>query len=71
MPGVYRPYTFADIVGSLQDQIGAAGADSTSAGTGYFLEADETIGVTDSATVTAQAAAGTWDSSAFGRFSWG
>lgn len=70
MPGVYRPYSVADVIGSLQDGIAAAtGQDAASSGLGYFTEADETLGITDSATVTAQAAA-TWDSGQWNAFSW-
>lgn len=71
MPGVFRPYTIADVIGSLQDQIGAAtSANSTTAGTGHFLEADETLGITDTATVTAQANPA-WDAGTWGTFTWG
>lgn len=71
MPGVFRPYSFTDVIGSLQDQIGAAtSADSTSAGTGFFIEADETLGITDTATVTAQSNPA-WDAGQWSSFTWG
>jgi hypothetical protein len=64
--GVFRPYTVADVIGSLSDSIGSLSADSTSTGTGFFLEADETVGITDSATVSTLANApwgeGYWSS---------
>jgi hypothetical protein len=71
MPGVFRPSTFADVVGQLQDGIDSAtSASSTAQGTGHFTEADETLGLIDAATVTGQAnpvwGAGTW-----GAFNWG
>ena len=71
MPGVYRPYTVADVIGSLQDGIsGASNTDTTTSGVGNFTEADETLGITDSATVTA-AANPTWDNGQWGQLTWG
>lgn len=71
MPGVFRPYTLTDILGSLSDGIDAAVQGDTSAtGTGYFTEADETLGITDSATVTGPLSK-TWDSGEWGQFLWG
>jgi hypothetical protein len=71
MPGVFRPYTVSDIIGSLADQIGAAASGNTTAtGTGHFTEADEALGVTGTATVTAQANPG-WDAGQWGQFTWG
>ena len=67
--GVLRPYTLPDILGSLSDGISALGASSTSAGTGFFLEADETLGITDSATVTSVANAG-WGEGQWSTFTW-
>jgi hypothetical protein len=69
MPGVFRPYTFADVLGSMADQIGAASAGDTSVGTGHFTEADETLGLTDTAAVTAQPVP-PWDEGTWGAFSW-
>lgn len=71
MPGVYRPYTAADIIGSLQDGIDAAtNTDTSVSGVGYFVEADETLGITDSATVAEQAIPA-WDAGQWGSFGWG
>lgn len=71
MPGAFRPYTFADVFGSLADQIGAlTSADSTATGTGNFLEADEALGITDTATVTSQGNPA-WDAGTWGSFTWG
>ena len=59
MPGAYRPYTLTDILGTLQQQ--AIGDTGTSvSGVGYFAEADETVIMADSATLSVQAPA-TWD----------
>lgn len=69
-PGVLRPYSVTDVIGSLADGISALAAGSTTTGTGHFLEADETLGVTDSVTVAAQAAAG-WDAGQWGQVTWG
>jgi len=68
--GVLRPYSVADVIGSLSDGISSLAASSTGAGTGYFLEADEALGITDSATVTAQANPA-WGGGYWGQFTWG
>lgn len=71
MPGVFRPYTITDILGSLSDGIDAATQGDTSAtGTGHFTEADETLGITDAATVSGPANPA-WDSGAWSAFFWG
>lgn len=68
--GAFRPYTAQDVIGALSDSIGAlSGASSTSVGTGYFVEADETVGVTDSASVTTQVNAA-WNQGQWGQFTW-
>lgn len=68
--GVLRPYSLPDVLGSLSDGISNLAASSTSAGTGYFLEADETVGITDSATVTSVANPA-WGGGQWQAFSWG
>lgn len=73
MPGgINRPYTVSDIIGSLQGQIGAVtqGA-STSAGTGFLAEDDETAGFADSVTATATAVTPEWGSALWGSLPWG
>jgi hypothetical protein len=71
VPGVFRPYTVADIIGSLQDGITAAtSTGTTTSGVGNFTEADETLGITDTAAVTAQASPA-WDAGQWGSFTWG
>ena len=68
MPGVYRPYTLTDVLGTIQQQ--AIGDTGTSvSGVGYFAEADETVPAGDSATATVQPPA-TWDNGTWGAFSW-
>lgn len=68
--GVLRPYSVADVIGSLSDGISSLAANSTAAGTGFFLEADETLGITDSATVTTKANP-TWGNGQWQQFTWG
>jgi hypothetical protein len=68
MPGVFRPYTLADVLGSIQQQ--ALGDTATSvSGVGYFAEADESVPLADSVTGTAQLPS-TWDNGEWGQFSW-
>jgi hypothetical protein len=68
--GVLRPYTLPDVLGSLSDGISSLAGSSTSAGTGFFLEADEVIGLTDSATVTTQVNP-TYGNGQWSAFTWG
>lgn len=71
MPGVFRPATFADVIGSMQDGIDAATNTNTStSGTGYFAEDDETMTLADSATGTAQANPA-WGAGVWSGFTWG
>lgn len=71
MPGVFRPYTAADVIGALQDGISAAtNTDTSVSGIGFFTEADETLGITDVATVTSQPVP-VWGAGLWGSFSWG
>lgn len=70
MPGVFRPYTVADVIGSLSDQIGSLQASSTSAGTGFVTEADETATISDAVTVTTQANPA-WNQGQWSVFTWG
>lgn len=74
MPGVYRPYTAADIIGSLQDSIDSVASSVTSSstsGVGYFGEADETMTTSDAATGTVLTTAPAWGSGTWGGLSWG
>lgn len=69
MPGVFRPMSLADVLGSIQQQA-IGNTDTSVSGVGYYAEADETVALADSATATAQAPA-TWDNGEWGSFSWG
>lgn len=67
MPGVYRPYTWVDILGSLNGQNSNA-ADTSTSGVGAVAEADETLVVVDAVTAIVAAPAG-WDQQAWGSLS--
>lgn len=68
MPGVYRPYSLADVLGSMQQQ--AIGDTNTSvSGLGSLAEADETVTLADSATGTA-AVNPAWDGGTWGAITW-
>lgn len=68
MPGVYRPYSLADVLGSMQQQ--AIGDTNTSvSGLGSLAEADETVTLADSATGTAQLNPA-WDAGQWGAVTW-
>jgi hypothetical protein len=63
MPGVFRPYSLADVLGTLQQQA-LGNTDTSVSGIGSIAEADESVTMTDSATGTAALNpaydAGTW-----------
>lgn len=70
--GVFRPYTLADVLGTMNQQItDMSGAQQAVTGFGTFAEADETLGAIDSATATlATASAATWENATWGTFTW-
>jgi hypothetical protein len=67
MPGVYRPYTWVDILGSLNGQ-NSSTADTSTTGVGAIAEVDETLVIADSATTLVAAPAG-WDMQVWGAIS--
>ena len=71
MPGVFRPYTLADILGSIQQQA-QGNTDTSVSGVGTFAEADENLtALADSATAAVRPASlNTWDNTGWGQFSW-
>lgn len=70
MAGVLRPYTLADVLGTINLAATANVAASGSVtGVGFFSEADETLPLTDSATATAAAPAA-WDAGVWGATLW-
>jgi hypothetical protein len=70
MPGVVRPYTLVDVLGTLNSQSqGSSNVATTISGLGYFAEADETVSSTDSASTLVTANLG-WDQGAFNAITW-
>lgn len=68
MPGVYRPYTLADVLGAIQGT-NETNTDTSVSGVGYFAEDDETVSAADSATATVQALPG-WSGGTWGTTGW-
>lgn len=68
MPGVYRPYTWVDILRSLNGSNQSA-ADTSTSGVGYFAEADETVSCADAATALVTVNP-TWDQAEWSSFAW-
>lgn len=68
--GILRPYTLSDVLGSMSTSIGALSASSTAAGTGFFTEADEVIGLTDMASLSTQGNPA-WEAGQWSGFTWG
>lgn len=68
MPGVFRPYTLVDVLGTLNQQAQDQAADMIN-GLGFFVETDEQATIADSATVTHSAPPG-WDQSTWGASVW-
>lgn len=69
MPGVFRPYTLVDVLGTLNQQTTGQDTSQTVTGLGYFGETDETTTFADSWTSTLQTPA-TWDNGTWGAFTW-
>jgi hypothetical protein len=68
MPGVMRPYTIADVLGTMNLQDTLSDQDIVN-GVGAFSEADETIAAADGAFITAGTPAG-WDAGQWGATLW-
>jgi hypothetical protein len=72
MPGVFRPYTLVDILGTLNDQSsGQQGSDQIISGLGFFAETDESAQTSDSMTGTLIVGNSAWDAGAWGSTTWG
>ena len=70
MPGVFRPYTLVDILGTLNDQVtGQVGSDQIIDGLGFFAETDEAATLSDSVTSSVQLNA-TYDNGKWGSVTW-
>lgn len=69
MPGVFRPYTLVDVLGTINDQLTAPTGDTIN-GLGFFGETDEAMAVGDSMTTGVQTKpvydAGTWGAGTWG-----
>lgn len=68
MPGVFRPYTLVDVLGTINGQSQDV-PDTTVNGVGYYAEADESMEIGDSATTYLQTAQA-WDQGQWGSIGW-
>lgn len=68
MPGVVRPTTIVDVLGTINQQSQQQTGDLIN-GFGDFVETAEQATIADSATVTHSAPPG-WDQSTWGAFAW-
>ena len=69
MPGVFRPYTLVDVLGTLnQENAEAQGEIITSQG--YFAQTGEKYTLHDTMATTVQASPA-YDAGVWGSFSWG
>lgn len=68
MPGVYRPYTLVDVLGTINQQSTATDIE-TITGLGYFAETDDGISTGDTVTTVKQTNA-VWDAGQWGSFTW-
>ena len=68
MPGVFRPYTLADVLGQINQQA-IGNTDTSVSGVGYIGEADEQMTLADTATATAGTNP-TWNNGTWGAFTW-
>lgn len=69
MAGTVRPYTFADIIGQLNDQ-SQAGQGSIVPLQGFFAQPDENSDISDIFTTIVRANP-TWDNGQWGLVTWG
>jgi len=68
VPGVFRPYTLVDVLGTINGQSTQQTGDIIN-GLGSFAETDEQATVTDKAVATAQLNP-TWDNGTWGTLIW-
>lgn len=68
MPGVYRPYTLVDVLGTLNQQ-NAEQSGGVVTAIGVFVETDEGMTSHDTMTTIVQASPG-WDAGEWGSFTW-
>lgn len=69
MPGVYRPYTLIDILGTLNQQSSGPTGD-TILSLGHFVETDEATTITDTITSTPITGTPAWDTATWGATTW-
>lgn len=70
MSGIVRPYTLADVLGTINDQLSAQTSSTAITALGQFAEVDETVPSAElTPTVTVAAVAG-WDQGVWGGFQW-
>jgi hypothetical protein len=68
MPGVFRPYSLADVLGTIQQQA-LGDTDTSVSGLGTIAEADESVTLGETVTATAQINPA-WDTAQWGGFKW-
>lgn len=68
MPGVFRPYSLADVLGTIQQQA-LGDTDTSVSGLGSIAEADEAVTLTESVTASAQVNPA-WDTAQWGLAIW-
>lgn len=70
MPGVFRPYSLADVLGTMNQQSGdQQGSQDQISGLAEFAESDESTTWSDAMTTTA-AVNPTWDGGTWGAVVW-
>jgi hypothetical protein len=68
VPGVNRPYSLADVLGSMNQQA-IGDTDTSASGLGSVAEVDETASTTETVTATA-AVNPAWDGGTWGAITW-
>lgn len=71
MPGVFRPYTFVDILGTLNNGVQQASqGENTITGTGVIGEVDETSNMSEAAVTGTVTTNQGWDQVTWGTVAW-
>lgn len=72
MPGVFRPMTLVDVLGTMNDNTTQQSSNDQIDGLGNFAQTNEQFTVTDTVTGTLVVASTvTWDNATWGTFAWG
>lgn len=69
MPGVFRPYTLVDVLGTMNEQLSQPTGDTIN-GLGNFAETDESTTIADSMTTTLVVGTYAWDAGVWGSVTW-